>query len=200
MITNQEKSPEFNLRVAKSIVEEASQKIDEIWQIYESERKIAREEGKRFGLAKSIRKELNVIMENLDRAATIIEDIEPSVSLDDGTNCKTVMSMIYFEKGRIYMKVAQIQSEVYNTVWKPGYKSNLEKARDYFEKSYEIFPTQEASYNIALTLYVGLSRNKEEIINAFQRVIEMNPDSEIAVEAGKIIAELRHPPKRRCKH
>jgi len=172
----------FKLKMAKSLIDDVVR---------------AREQSK--GIS-----EKNELLADLSRAISLVKEVslkEPHISLDDGATCEVLIAEAQFQGG-----LCQLGSRKWY------------EAQSYFLDSWNLFPTQETAYNIAVCIantvffkgnqarYVrGLDgkqfyywppfKNKKKaraaVKSAFDRVIEMDSDSELAIEAGKMLIRYK---------
>jgi len=195
-MASEKRSAAFNLRMAKSLIDDVAEQTKDVVRFTE----LAIEgKGSIFKAAGEIGR-LNADLESAIDLANEASKVEPSIQLDDGTTCETVIAQARYQAGLLNFDLGH---------W--------DKAQRHFEDSHKIIPTQETAFNIALCLYNqvyakgggaryirGLDGQKiyyapifakkkarAEVKSAFERVINMDPDSDLAVEAGKIIIRLK---------
>jgi len=154
---------------------------------------------------------LNGAIELLDGAIALAREavsLDPDVILDDGTPAQGIRAEALFQLGLAYRRLALAQSG-------KKYYDNWHRAQRYVEESHQIAPTQGKLLCIATCMlgamrigggtnilkcgggtiyYAPILREKQgkEYIREFLKsVIEMNPSSEAAVEAGKLLMDLK---------
>ncbi|MBT9148369.1 MAG: hypothetical protein DDT32_02141 [Syntrophomonadaceae bacterium] len=177
-----EKSPTFKLRIAKSFVEDV---IDG-----------------QVSPSLAVKQLYNAI-----ELATEVAASQPSLELDDGTNHEEIIASAYRQLGLIQVDKAKESRD----------PNDWNKAQEFFEKSSQAMPTQRAAFGIALCMHGAIKESKggarfirkvgggkiyytplfrekpakDELMTTLEHVIELDPDSELAVEAGKLLVKLK---------
>jgi len=171
-------SPTFLLKVANALVEEVIQYTDAV---LETAQQLQNREGfmdrirgafAAGSLIGQLNKNLTLAMKISDNAA----QADPSIALDDGTTPALVKARALFQQGLIAM----------------GHKS-FKEAVKYFEESISYAPDQATYFNIGLCFLQmkGLFRDRtQDAVVAFQKCIELDPETQIAIDAGKELARL----------
>ncbi|MBA7553203.1 hypothetical protein ES705_45790 [subsurface metagenome] len=146
-----------------------------------------------------VRLEINKLHKDLKLAIALAKEaseMEPDIQLDDGTTSSEIIALAHFRNGLIEYCY--------------GYPRRAQKA---FHESYQVKPMQEAVfYNSICSFsmmgskgiiirgidnqkyyYSPIKRKKaiNKIIEDLERMIDMDPASDLALEAGKIIAKRR---------
>lgn len=177
-----EKSPMFKLRMAKSYVDEVVEgRVSETSAIG-----------------------------SLDSAIKLASEaaaLDPDIKLEDGTNAQDIVAEAYLRLGIAWM--ARAPNQNYVDPW--------HRAQDALEESHKRVPAQRTLLYIAMCMvgalrvggaaattirkfgggtiyYHSLLRSKpgKQYIKEFlDQVIDMDPDSEAAVEAGKLLMQLK---------
>ena len=192
----------FNLRMAKSLIDDVEKETEDVIHLL----KLAVEEkGFLKGLQKTWKTlgEVKKLKDDLFRAVDLANKasgMDPNIQLDDGTTCKEIIALANFQDGLIEFKL--------------GHWDNAQKD---FEDSYNIVPAQETAFNIALCLYQNIYGKRKQAryirgINgkkiyyspllkkkeaqaavraAFERVIDIDSESDLAIEAGKMLLKIR---------
>lgn len=70
-----------------------------------------------------------------------------------------------------------------------AFADKYKEAQSCFESSVEVYPTPDAQFRLACV--VAAQGLREDAVGALERVIDMDPTSEEAVEAAKALAELQ---------
>lgn len=192
-MVEEKKSATFDLRTAKSLIAEVKEETEYVVELYSA----ATEKG--FGKTWKALGQVGRLKKNLDIAINLAKkasEAEPNAVLPDGTTCKTLIAEAHFQKGLIALGTK-------------GYK----EAISHFETSFKIEPSQEALINIAICKLapiddyirrlpsfdpLGLGRRgvrkqleKTDAFSILDQVVSMNPESDTAVEAGKLIAKWK---------
>lgn len=163
------RSPAFLLKVAKSLVEEVSQETSSLLDSI-----------RRLGKDVDYTKVAYIAMDlrsDLDCAITLTDNIskqDPNIALPDDTTPSDVKASAYFQMGLTFMA-----------------QKKFKDAIKYFEESLKYNPDQATYYNIGLCYLrmKGLFRDKtQEAIAALQKCIDIDSETDIAVDAGKILA------------
>ncbi len=193
-----ERSASFKLGIAKSLLEDVEKETEDIKKIIDS----AIEEESMFSFLKAkfkVRLEINKLHKDLKLAIALAKEaseMEPDIQLDDGTTSSEIIALAHFRNGLIEYCY--------------GYPRRAQKA---FHESYQVKPMQEAVfYNSICSFsmmgskgiiirgidnqkyyYSPIKRKKaiNKIIEDLERMIDMDPASDLALEAGKIIAKRR---------
>lgn len=201
-IEERNRPPSFKLKMAASLIGDATAEIESAQlEQYDADNvdgvvdKIStRHRGARIA---------HGIKSDLDRALKLAEEVkevEPECTLDDGVTCDDVIASAYHYCGVIDFQL--------------GGALIIRRAQKFFQEAYDIMPMPEEAWWIALCLYaqthgrqgggvVGIDGEKAHYTpftpkkarriaaNAFEKVIELDPDSDLAVEAAKIIDKMR---------
>ena len=134
---------------------------------------------KKRKLKKEIDKEFQLILSILDKS----DQLDPNAHLEgedeDGTpktiSSNTIRAMAYYSAGRCYLAA-----------------DKMKLALEAFDKSHNYVPSQEALNGYAITTKLqGGWGSTSKILEAFERVVEFNPYSEIGIEAAKQIARMQ---------
>ena len=168
------RSPTFLLKVANALVDEVAQNTDVV---LEKARQLKDRKGfidslQAVALVGELKDNLALAMKLSDTAA----QADPSIALDDGTTPAFVKAKALFQRGLIAM----------------GQKS-FKEAVKCFEDSISHALDQATYFNIALCFLQmkGLFRDRtQDAVAAFQKCIELDPETQIAIEAGKELARL----------
>lgn len=112
--------------------------------------------------------ELDLALQQVDKA----EKIDPSAKLDDGSTVALIRGEALFEKGEIAFS---------NEKWKDALK--------HYRESLNYNSNQVTYFNIGLSLKEAGAKDKE-IAAAFEQAIDADPESELAIAAGKELARL----------
>jgi len=164
---------EFLLRVASSFIDEVSQT-----KFYELVKSLNDGHGDPIVKAHNMLVDkLNLAVELCDKAKQ--QDLNANI---DGVSSDEIKSIVYFEFGNIFFAEGGVTKGYY------------ESAVEYYEKSLSLSPNNQQTYfNLGQTFLriKGFRVDKTpEAITAFQKCIEINPDSDIAISAGKTLARL----------
>lgn len=171
-------SPKFLLKVADALVNEVSQNTDTV---LETARRLENREGfmdrlrgtfAAGALVGELKNNLVLAMKLSDTAA----QADLNIRLDDGTTPAVVKAKALFQRGLIAM----------------GQKYPKEAVKC-FEDSINYAVDQTTYFNIALCFLQmkGVFRDRaQDAVASFQKCIELNPEGEIAIEAGKELARL----------
>jgi tetratricopeptide (TPR) repeat protein len=170
----------FLLKVADALVSEVAEKTDAV---LEAARRLEQREGFMEQLKGSFAagRLVGELERNLELALKLCDKIPPEtkLDLDDGKTVKTVVDVkahALFQRGVIAMG-----------------RNQLKEAVKFFEESLRLAPTQVALYNIAfcyLQMKGWFSDRTQDAVDALQKCISLDPQSEIAIEAGKELARL----------
>jgi len=171
-------TPAFQLKIADALVDEVAENTDAVLQ---AARKLQAREGFMDGLrgAMAAGALLGSLKNNLVlgmRLADASAKSNPSIKLDDGTTPATVKARALFQEGLIAM----------------GQK-NMKDAVKRFEESVQYVADQSTYFNIALCFLEmkGLFTDKtKDAVTALEKCIDLVPDSELAIAAGKELARL----------
>jgi tetratricopeptide (TPR) repeat protein len=116
------------------------------------------------------------LVRNLELALKLCEKIPPEIELDNGKTAATVKAEALFQRGVIAIG-----------------RNQLKEAVKFFEESLKAAPSQAALYNIAicyLQMKGWFTDRTQDAVDALQKCISLDPESEIAVQAGKELARL----------
>jgi tetratricopeptide (TPR) repeat protein len=100
----------------------------------------------------------------------------PNIELNDGTTPTLVKARAFFYRGYIAMRTADFKEAV-----------------KYFEESLRYHAEQSTYFNLGLCFLMmkGLFQDRtQDAISAFQKCIDLNPETEVAINAGKELARL----------
>lgn len=173
-----DRSPIFLLKVANAFVEEVAQNTDTVLET-------ARQLRSREGFMDSLRGALGAaalvgkLKDDLVKALELADDsiqLDSDVALDDGTTPAVVKAKAIFQQGLIAM----------------GQK-DFKEAVKYFEGSLNYAADQSTYFNIALCFLEmkGLFRDRtQDAVAAFQKCVDLDPETEMAIGAGKELARL----------
>lgn len=176
-------SAELDLKAAISLVNEASEEIESLKRASEMA-ETAWDAGVWKGLKASfeVTRERVAILEKLEQAISLASSAklsDPGVSVvieEEGKEVElipdSVIQMAYTQKGIMWVLLRQWQ-----------------EAKHWFQEALKVFPTSDTQFRLACTVAAQGYRN--EAMAEFQRVIELDPTSEEAVEARKALLELR---------
>jgi tetratricopeptide (TPR) repeat protein len=165
----------FLLRVADALVSEVGEKTDAV---LEAARRLEQRDGFMETLKGNLASARLVgeLVRNLELALKLCEKIPPETELDDGKTVAYVKASALFQQGVIAVGRGQFKEAV-----------------RLFEESLRWAPTQVALYNIALC-YLQMkgwfTDRTQDAVEALQKCISLDPQSEIAIEAGKELARL----------
>ncbi len=203
-VEERNRPPSFKLKMAASLIDDANAEIESAKLEYYNADNV---DGllDKISTRYSGAKIAHGIKSDLDRAfklAEEVKEVEPECTLDDGITCDGVIASVYH-----YYGVMDFQM---------GGKHGLliRRAQKSFQKAYDMMPIAEEAWWIALCLYaqthggqgggvVGIDGEKAHYTpftpkkarriaaNAFEKVIELDPNSDLAVEAAKIIDKMR---------
>jgi tetratricopeptide (TPR) repeat protein len=175
-------NPDFILKTAKALVDEVAQNtkpiIEKIRELREEEKKTIPTTfdlifgGEADKLIKILKKDLELAMKLADKVSKTV----PNLTLEDGTTPQSVKSDALFQLGLIYMGDKQFKEAI-----------------KYFEESLTHMPDQATYFNLGLCFLEmkGLFTDRtKDAIQAFWKCVEMDSTSELAIEAGKILARL----------
>jgi tetratricopeptide (TPR) repeat protein len=169
-------NPDFILKVAKALVDEVAQKTKPIIEIIQELRE---KEKPSIFFGSEADKLIKILKEDLELAMKLADKVSktvPNLTLEDGTTPQSVKSDALFQLGLIYM----------------GDKQFKEAVR-YFEESLTYMPDQATYFNLGLCFseMKGLFTDRtKDAIQAFWKCVEIDPASELAIKAGKILARL----------
>jgi tetratricopeptide (TPR) repeat protein len=163
------KQPIFLMKVADSLIEEVAQKTHSL---LESIRELGKDVDytKVAYIAMDLSRDLSCALQLVERAVKL----DPNITLPDGEKPSSLKARAYFQLGLINMA-----------------QKKFKDAINCFEESLRYEPDQATYYNIGLCYLrmKGLFTDKtQEAISAFQKCIDMDPETSIAVDAGKILA------------
>lgn len=171
-------SPNFLLKVADALVDEVAQNTDTV---LETARQLKNREGfmdnlrgafAGGALVGELRNNLTLAMKLSDASV----QADPNITLDGGTTPAVVKAKALFQQGLIAMG-------------QKGFK----EAVKYFEDSVSYAADQVTYFNIALCFLQmkGLFRDRtQDAVAAFQKCINIDPQADIAIDAGKELARL----------
>lgn len=134
---------------------------------------------KKRKLKNEIDKELQLIVSTLATADQLNPNLKIEVKNDEGENTvissNTIRSAAFHSAGRCYIAA-----------------DKLKLALEAFNKSYDYMPSQEAlnGYALATKLQGGWG-STSKILEAFEKVVEFDPYSEVGIEAAKQIARMQ---------
>lgn len=166
-------TPIFLLRVAKALVEEVAEKLKAMRETIFSTPEERLDRSKINALAAELERDLEIALSLCDRVAKA----DPDVILEDGATPSGVIASALFRRGLI--------------------KSTIGKHREavqYYEQSLKYSPDQATYYNIGLNFLSmkGIFTDRtQDAVAAFEKCIELDPESEMAIKAGKELARLR---------
>jgi tetratricopeptide (TPR) repeat protein len=163
------KPPAFLLKVAESLVGEVAQETSSL---LDSIHRLGKDVDytKVVYIAMDLRSDLSCAIGLADKAAKQ----DPNIMLPDEATVSSVKAKAYFQMGLIAMA-----------------QKKFKDAINYFEESLKYDPDQATYYNIGLCYLrmKGLFTDKtQEAIAALQKCIDMNPETDTAIDAGKILA------------
>lgn len=158
-----EYSPSFLLRVAMSLIEEATQGMEPALNA------LRQESADAAALVRELKSDLGRAIELAEKAAKDADDEEKQLGL-------SLLSNAHFKLGVLAMRTGDFQSAI-----------------KHFEESNRVLNNQESLYNMALA-YLQMKGwfkdNTPRAVEAFRRCIELDPQSDLAVAAGKRLARL----------
>ena len=157
-------SAAFTLRVAKGLANGVAQEVDRL---------PSAEPAKVKQIISNLERDLECAISLCDKALKA----DTNVKLEDGTTPVWVKANVLFQKGRIRTC-----------------RSDFKEAVKYFEESIGYLPDQATYYNIGSCFLEmkGLFRDKtEDAVKAFEKCVELDPESELALQAGKALARLK---------
>jgi tetratricopeptide (TPR) repeat protein len=166
----------FLLQVADALVSEVGEKTDAV---LEAARRLEQREGfteQLKGVFSSASKLVRELKRNLELALKLCDRIPPEIELDDGKTAAHIKARALFQLGMIAIG-----------------QNQLKEAVKFFEESLKAAPTQVALYNIAfcyLQMKGWFTDRTQDAIDALEKCISLDPESEIAIEAGKELARL----------
>jgi tetratricopeptide (TPR) repeat protein len=165
----------FLLKVADALVSEVGEKTDAV---LEAARRLEQREGFTEQLKGSFAagRLVGELERNLELALKLCDKIPPEIELDDGKTVAHVKASALFQRGVIAMG-----------------RNQLKEAVKFFEESLRLAPNQVTLYNIAfcyLQMKGWFTDRTQDAIDALQKCISLNPQSEIAIQAGKDLARL----------
>lgn len=167
-----ESKPLFLLRVANSFIDEVAQT-----KLYDLAHSLSTGSGDPIKMAHNVLADkLNLAINLCDKA----KQQDPNANLE-GMSSDAIKSKSYFEFGNIFFAEGKVT------------RGSYEAAVEYYEKSLSLLPNQATYLNLgrAFTKIKGFRVDKTpEAIMAFQKCIEINLDSCIAISAGKILARM----------
>lgn len=176
-----EANAKFLLKVADSLLEEVRANTEEVLKLAQDLKSRSSQEGfwasfktigSASGLISALKNNLNLALQLCEKA----KKLDPNITLENGEAPEDIIAKIYFEFGFI----------------NSGDKRYGE-AVNYFEKSLSLVKDQSTYFNLGLCLLQikGLFKDKtEDAVRAFEKCIETDPNSDIAVLAGKELARL----------
>lgn len=203
-VEERNRPPSFKLKMAASLIDDAIAEIESAKLEYYNADNVdglvdkisSRHSGTR--IAHGIKSDLDQAL----KLAGEIKEVEPACSLDDGMTCDDVIASVYQLYGIIDFQRA-------------GHHGLLiRRAQKSFQKAYDMMPMDERAWWIALCLHFQTHLNKGGSVvgidgekayytpftpkkarriaaNAFEKVIELNPNGDLAIEAAKIIDKMR---------
>jgi tetratricopeptide (TPR) repeat protein len=165
----------FLLKVADALVSEVGEKTDAV---LEAARSLEQREGFMEQLKGSFAagRLVGELIRNLELALKLCDKIPPETELEDGKTVADVKAAALFQHGVIAIG-----------------RNQLKEAVKFFEESLRLAPTQVALYNIAfcyLQMKGWFTDRTQDAVDALEKCISLDPQSEIAVEAGKELARL----------
>lgn len=218
-MTGLTRTPTFSLKTAKGLIDEVSKQTGDVvqlqklahdekrfWESLKTSWKAAGEVGR-------LKKDLSLAIELANKAATA----DPRVHLDDGTTPETVIAQAQFQNGLIEFRLGKweealecfensqktmpTQEALFNialcqlnlvkkVTFDPfGPFKDLGKKGKLFRPIWEKGAVKETLEAQKRFLMAG-SYSLDDIMASFNRVIDMNPETDLAIEAGKIVARL----------
>jgi len=172
---------EFLLRVAKELVEQVSQNTQNVLSESQDLKSRASQQGfwasaKTLASAQSL---INELKNNLKLAINLCNKVLTSNSdakLEGGVTAKQIQSSAYFQLGLIFFL-----------------ERRPKEAVEYYEKSLSLLPDQSTYFNLGLCLLQikgVFSDRTADAIATFQKCIEIDSNSDIAISAGMELARL----------
>ncbi|MHA2379660.1 MAG: hypothetical protein ACXADS_10295 [Candidatus Thorarchaeota archaeon] len=178
-------SPSDKLRMAKNLIDYVAKLIGNVVLCRASDREV---------------QQLKGALDQAIELANEASSLDSNVQLEAGTTCREVIARAHYQAGLTELRLG-----------------HMNEAQRCFEKSYGVFPTQKAAHNIALCLYRGMlsvgsqaqsvigldgqriyyspipkrMKERKEVKSAFERVLDLNPESDLAIEAGKYLIRLK---------
>jgi tetratricopeptide (TPR) repeat protein len=163
-------SPVFLLKVASALVKEVDEKSISLADTLTSSSEIDRFKLETY--VQELERDLDIAISLCKRAL----EMDPNVSFADEAPNK-VISSAFFRHG--FLK---------------GLLKKYKDAVKYYEESLKYEPDQATYFNIGLAFIKmrGLFTDRtQDAVSAFQKCIQLDPESEMAIKAGKELARLR---------
>jgi tetratricopeptide (TPR) repeat protein len=163
-------SPAFLLRVASALVKEIDEKSISLRDTLTSSSEI--DKSKLETYVQELERDLDIAISLCKR----VLEMDPNVSFADETP-NGVISSALFRHG--FLK---------------GLLKKYKDAVKYYEESLKYEPNQVTYFNIGLSFINmrGLFTDRtQDAVSAFQKCIQLDPESEMAIKAGKELARLK---------
>jgi tetratricopeptide (TPR) repeat protein len=172
---------EFLLRVAKNLVEQVSQNTQNVLSESQELKSRASQQGfwasaKTLSTAQGL---INELRNNLNLAINLCNKVltsNPDAKIQGEITAKQIQSDAYFQLGLISFL-----------------ERRFKEAVEYYNKSLSLLPDQSTYLNLGLCFLQikGVFSDKTpDAIAAFQKCIEIDPNSDIAISAGMELARL----------